>query len=212
MSKLHLKKFKERPLSWSSLSSWEWSKDQWSKKYLDSIEGVPGPELLFGKALADSIEDGTCKVPGLLDILELKKEHEFKCNLGKIVLIGYADAFDDKTFKVLHEVKSGVLEFNKKRVDSMLQLDMYLLMNFIINKVKPEDVKVKVFWIPTVKIEKDNGDFSGSDYEIKFKEPIEVKVFETKRTLKDILKFSAYIKSTHANMLKFACEYVGKVV
>jgi hypothetical protein len=40
--------------------------------------------------------------------------------------------------------------------------------------------------------------------DIKFKEPIEVKQFKTKRTLADILSFGAYIKKTYKEMLKFA--------
>lgn len=207
MSKIHVQKLKDRPLSWSNLSSWEWDKKEWAKKYLDGIEQVPGPELIWGKFLADSIENGTCEVPGLLDMLESTKEFEFKCKLGKIELIGYADAFCDKTFKILHEVKSGVKLFDQKRVDDMGQITMYLLMNFIINKVKPEDVDVTIFWVPTEKNEMDNGDFSGHDYNIKFIEPIVVRKFKTKRTLQDIIQFGAYIKKTHKEMLSFAEKY-----
>ena len=207
MSKIHVKKLKERPLSWSSLSSWEWDKDQWAKKYLDDIQEVPGPELLFGKAFATSIEDGTCKVKELMSQLQKKKEHEFKCNFGEIALIGYADAFCDETFRVLNEVKTGVKEWDQKRVNEHGQLDMYCLMNFITNKVAPEDMDITLFWVPTQKDERDNGDFNGHDYSIKFIEPVEVKKFKTKRTTKDIMNFGAYIKSTYKQMLDFAEKY-----
>ena len=207
MSKYHVEKLKGRPLSWSSLSAWEWDKKQWAKKYLEGIEEPPSEELIFGKLLAESIENGTCKVPGLLESLEKKKEHKFLARLGDIELIGFADAFCDKTFKVLHEVKSGKVAFDQKRVDSMGQITQYLLMNYLQNKIDPSLVDVTVFWVPTEKIEKDNGDFSGSDYNIKFIEPIEVKKFKTKRTLKDILLFASYIKKNYRDMLDYAEKY-----
>lgn len=207
MSKEHVKRFKDRPLSWSSLSSWEWDKKQWAKKYLDGIDEVPGPELIFGKAFAESIENGSCKVQQLMSALQSKKEHEFSCTFGKIKLIGYGDAFCDKTFKILDEVKTGVKEWDQKRVDQHGQLTMYAFLNFIINKIKPEDMTFNLYWIPTVKKELENGDFGGFDYQIDFKKPITVNKFTTKRTLQDIIAFGAYIKKTHAEMLAYAEAY-----
>lgn len=207
MSQEHVKKFKERPLSWSSLSSWEWDKKEWAKKYLDGIELPPGPELIFGKAFADSIENGTCVVPELLSALQKKKEHEFKCKFGNIELIGYGDAFCDDTFRILDEVKTGVKEWDQKRVEQHGQLTMYCLQNFIINKVKPEEMDINLFWIPTEKKELENGDFGGFDYSIDFKYPITVERFKTSRTLSDIINFGIYIKKIHQEMLAFAEMY-----
>lgn len=207
MSKLHVKKLKARPLSWSSLSSWEWDKKEWGKKYLDAIEQPPSPELIFGKAFAESIENGTCKVKDLMSALQKKKEHEFNCMFGNIQLIGYGDAFCDETFKILNEVKTGVKEWDQKRVDQHGQLTMYALQNFIINKIDPKDLLIELYWIPTEKKELENGDFGGFDYSIDYKYPIELKKFTTKRSLQDIIQFGAYIKKTYNEMLKFAEAY-----
>jgi len=207
MSAIHVEKLKVRPLSWSSLSSWDWNKESWAKKYLDGIEEAPGPELLFGKSFAESIEDGTCKVKSLMKVLEEKKEHEFSCDFGNIKLIGYGDAFCDRTFRILQEVKTGVKEWDQKRVDSHGQLTMYALQNFIINKVKPEEMEIALFWVPTNKIELENGDFGGFDYKIDFKYPVVYREFRTRRTLQDIMAFGAYIKKTYAEMLAFAEAY-----
>ena len=57
-------------------------------------------------------------------------------------------------------------------------------------KIKPEDLDITLFWIPTEKKELDNGDFSGFEYSIDFKYPIEVISFKTKRIAKSILFFS----------------------
>ncbi len=210
MSKIHLEKIKNRPLSYSSLSSWKWDKEhgthQWAKRYLEGKD-ESSPELVFGKQFAESIENGTCPIKELMNELQDKKEHEFKCKLGKIELIGYADAFCDKTFRILQEVKTGGAEWDNKRVKKHEQLDMYCLMNFIINKIRPEDMDITLYWIPTKKVDRDNGNFSGHDYDIKFIEPIKVRAFKTKRTLIDITQFGAYIIKTHAEMLAFAENY-----
>ena len=207
MSKLHVEKLKNRPLSWSSLSSWEWDKKQWAKKYLDGIEEPKNPELIFGGNFAKSIEDGTCKVKELMDILQDKKEHEFKAKFGDIELVGYADSFCDKTFKILQEIKTGVAPWTQKRVDEHRQLTNYCLLNYIINKIKPEETLVELFWIPTEKKEINNGDFSSFDYSIDYKYPITVQKFKTKRTLKDIMNWGAYVKKTVKEMEEFAEEY-----
>ena len=207
MSIEHVKKIKSRPISWSNLSAWEWSKDQWAKKYLDDYKEEPGPELIFGKKFADSIGDGTCLVKDLMNVLQEKKEHKFLCSFGDIELIGYGDAFCDKSFKILDEVKTGVKEWDQRRADNHGQITMYNLQNFIINKIRPEDMVNTIYWIPTEKKELENGDFGGFDYSIDFKYPIEVKKFQTKRTTKDIMNFGAYIQKTYREMLKFSEAY-----
>ena len=210
MSKIHLEKFKQRPLSYSSLNSWEWDKahgtDRWAKHYLEDIND-DCPELRFGKAFAESIENGTCQVKELMGLLQKKKEHEFRCMFGDIELIGYGDAFCDTTFRILDEVKTGAQEWTQKRADDHKQLDMYGLQNFIINKVRPEEVTFTLYWVPTERTEISNGDFGGFDYSIGFKYPIEVKQFKTKRTTKDIMNFGAYIKRTYSDMLAFSEAY-----
>jgi len=210
MSQIHLEKFKARPLSYSSLNSWQWDKDhgtdRWAKHYLEDIND-DSPELRFGKAFATSIEDGTCKVKELMDKIPNTKEYKFECKFGDITLIGFGDDFCALTFKKLNEVKTGAAEWTQKRVDEHKQLDMYCLQNFIINKVRPEDVDITLFWVPTERTEIDNGDFGGFDYSIDFKKPIEVKSFKTKRTTKDIMNFGAYIKKTYKEMLAFAEAY-----
>jgi hypothetical protein len=203
---------KERPLSWSAISSFEYDPEQWWNKYCLHGKCIrancfidPGnpnacplnqttKEMLFGKKIADSIEDGTCTIPGLLERLQEKKEHPFKCHFGKIPLIGFADAFCDKTFKILDEVKTGKKKWDQKRVDYHGQLDMYLLQNWIMNKIKPEEVTVTLHWIPT----QDNGDFS-----ISFVEPVRVQSFKTKRTMRDILNFGMRINKIYKKMKKY---------
>lgn len=210
MSIEHLEKFKHRPLSYSSLNSWQWDKDhgtdRWAKHYLEDIDEC-SPELEFGKKFAESIEDGTCQVKELMKSLQERKEYPFKCKFGDIELVGFADAINDINFRIINEVKTGAQEWDQKRVDSHSQLTMYALMNYIINKINPIETSFILFWVPTQRIELENGDFGGFDYKIEFKKPIEVKWFRTERTIKDIMAYGAYIQKTYKEILAFVEAY-----
>lgn len=193
-----INKWLERPLSWSSISSFLYSPEQWYIKYILGIEEPPSKEMLFGKVIGHRLETE----PDFLPIITRysKMEHPFKCNFGKIPLIGFADTFCDITFKKLSEFKTGKKKWDQKRVDSHGQLDMYLLMNWIMNKIRPEDVYISLVWMPT----QDNGDFT-----ISFVEPIEdnIKTFQTKRTMKDILNFGLKINSVYKQMQDYALAH-----
>lgn len=182
------------PLSWSSYSQWKYSKEDWYKRYILKEKTPETQEMKFGKLLATELETGTCKIPLLTQILTNRKEHGFKVMMGDIPLTGFADDFCSITFKELNEVKTGKKEWDQKRCDNHGQFDFYLLMNFITNKVPPENVHCRLFWLPT----EVKGDFS-----IGFKEPLKVRVFHTKRTTDDIVKFSEKIKKTWIEMQKY---------
>ena len=184
-------------MSWSSYSSFKWDPEQWFKKYVLNEKEPESVEMAFGKVLAKSLEDGNCTIPKLTEALKNKKEHPFSVMFSTIPLVGFADDFDDKTFKELNEVKTGKKAWDQKRADEHRQFDFYLLMNFITNKIKPEDVKCRLFWLPT----KDNGDFS-----ISFIDPLTIHVFETSRTMKDILNLGVEIKATWKAMEEYVNE------
>lgn len=192
---------KTRALSWSAISSFEYDPEQWYRKY---VLGQPDPETVemrFGKEFAKSIEDGTCdKKYGmrLLPLLAKRKEYAFKVQFGDMQLIGFADAFDEVNKTRLDEVKTGKKPWDQARANGHGQIDMYLLMNYITHRIKPEDVKCSIVWVPTQEM----GDFS-----IDFVRPIKPRQFPTKRTMQDILRFGARIKSTVKQMEKYAADH-----
>ncbi len=191
----------ERPLSWSQLSSFSWNKDDWYTKYVLGIEPPLSPELIFGKAFADSCEAGTPLAP--VTLLS-KQELPLDAVLDGIKLFGYVDTIDEATLAETGEFKTGVKPWDQKRVDNHGQITMYALMNFLQNKIHPEKAKFWLEWIPTKKVHRDNGDFSGYDYDIVFaSDPSEVIHFDTKRTMKDVLAFASYIKTTRKEMEDF---------
>lgn len=186
---------KTRPLSWSAISSFEYDKEQWYKKYV--LREIPddNKEMAFGRAFAKSIEDGNPMAPVPT---YSRVEYPFKVVFGKIPLIGFADTFCDVTKKKLGEYKTGKKVWDQKRADEHRQIDMYLLMNLITNKVKPEDVECALVWIPT----QENGDFS-----ISLVEPIVPRIFKTKRTTAQVLKFGSYIQEVYRDMELYAATH-----
>jgi len=189
--------FNKRPLSWSAISSFNYSPEQWYKRYILNEVSEPSAEMEFGSKFAQSIEDGTCAVKELMDQLQKKKEHKFSVVFNGIPLVGYGDAFCNNTFKKLDEVKTGYKEWDTKRVDEHGQITMYNLMNYITNRVRPEEVTNTLYWLPTQK---------NNDFTISFVQPIKVHAFRTKRTMVDILKFGECIKKTVEDMQKYIDE------
>lgn len=189
--------FDIRPLSWSAISSFEYDPEQWYCRYILNEKSPESKEMIFGKLIGKRLETE----PTFLPMIERysKMEYPFSVVFNGIKLVGYADTFCDKTFKKLGEYKTGKKSWDKKRVDTHGQIDMYCLMNYIQNKIRPEDVEIKLAWMPT----QENGDFTMS-----FIEPIEknIKIFSTKRNMSDILKFGARINETVIKMQ----EYVDK--
>jgi len=188
----------ERPLSWSAISSFEYDPKQWHDKYVLGKKQKESAEMLFGKKVGERLASDPKYLPF---VPRLKKfEHEFKVSFDGIPLIGFADSFCTLTSKKLYEYKTGVKAWDQKRVDMHGQIDMYLLMHFIKEKIRPEEVACKLVWLPTKREE--GGDFK---VHISFIEPIEetFKIFKTKRTMSDILRFGERIKSTYKAMQEY---------
>lgn len=197
-----------RPVSWSQLSSWEFSPDEWFNKYILNLPQVETPELVFGKAFATSCENRTPVAPvTLLDIVE----HPFEVPFGDLILIGYADTISS-TFTTIGEYKTGVKAWDQKRVDGHHQLTMYALMNYLANKIRPEDTAFFLEWIPTKRTPRNNNDLSGFDNDIEFAmNPPTIHHFNTRRTMGEILSFGARIKRDRALMHSYALSRIASM-
>jgi hypothetical protein len=129
-----------------------------------------------------------------------KDEYKFLVKLDKnITLTGFADTFNHITCKELGERKTGAL-WDQAKVDEHGQITLYCLMNYIQNKIKPEDTDIHLCWLPTEEIT--DGSFNS---QFKLVDNIEdnIKIFKTKRTMSDILKFVSFIKETFKEMEKY---------
>lgn len=185
---------KKRSLSWSAISSFEYDPEQWYEKYVLNKPQETSPEMEFGKVIGKKLETDSKFLPMIKR--QSKMEFLFMATYKNIPLIGYADSFCDTTFGKLEEYKTGKKSWDQKRVDQHGQITMYCLMNWITNKIRPEDVECTLSWMPTWKDEKGV---------VSFLEPIEkrIKIFKTKRTMTDILKFGQRINNVYDAMEEY---------
>ena len=190
--------WQNRAFSWSQITSFDYSPEQWFKRYfMADEEFIETEEMRFGKIIGERLASDPKFLP---EVPRLSKfEHPFNVMFGKIPLVGYADSFCDKTNKKLYEYKTGVKKWDQKRADEHGQIDMYLLMNYITNKIRPEEMQVKLVWLPTKR--KEDGDFKVT---IDFVDGMKPQIFSTKRTMQDILNFGARLNRVHKEMEDYA--------
>lgn len=192
---------KTRPLSWSAISSFEYDKEQWYRKYALGIKDPETAEMLFGKKVGERLASDPLFLPAVPRLSTF--EFPFLCEYNKIPLIGFGDSFCEVTKRKLNEYKTGVKEWTQKRADEHGQFDMYLLQNYKMHKVAPEEVDCTLIWMPTKRIE--DGDFK---IRIVFDDSKRITSFRTRRTMVDILRFGARIDRTYREMEEYCLNHV----
>lgn len=180
---------KNRPLSWSAISSFEYDREEWYAKYVLGKKQNATAAMTFGKEVAEAIEAGN--PPAKLTVLR-DVEHELHTVFDGIPLIGFIDTYEPG--KRVGEYKTGKRPWTQKRVDEHHQLTMYLLCLFLRDKIHPEKLEVFLEWMPT----RENGDFS-----VSIIDPNKVHHFKTKRTMTDILRFGSHIKKVYKEMEEY---------
>lgn len=184
--------FIKRPLSFSSLNSFDYNPETWYETYILGKKQV-SRELEFGSMVDKRLQTDKDFLP-MIPRCPLQ-QYELRAVFNGIPLIGKPDALDLDKF-ILRDYKTGKNEWTKKRADDTGQLTMYLMLIYIVHKIPPEKFKCFIDWMPTQM----NGNF-----EISFVEPIEknIKTFKTKRTMTDLWNFGSYINETVDKMQKF---------
>ena len=200
---------KTYPLSWSAIALFtgvyggrktkEQCKEEWYKKYVLFEKPTFTPRekarMELGTTVGKKLEVDPTYLPQVPRLG--KDEYKFLVKLNKnITLTGYADTFDHVTCKRLGERKTGA-NWDQKKVDDHGQITLYCLMNYIQNKINPEDTELHLCWLPTEEIESD--DFKSI---FKLVDNIEDNIitFKTKRTMTDILQFASFVKQTFYEM------------
>ncbi len=181
---------KDRPLSYSALSSWKWSKQQWYDKYVLNIPTVITPELEFGSYVDKRIQAD----PTFLPTLERYPimQHEMRAKVSGIYLVGYADHFDPTGLR-LKDDKTGRKAWDTKRANETEQLTMYAALLYLIDKIPPDDMRFFIDWMPTHYVDK----------KIDFIKEGDIHTFETHRSLKQVLEFLASIPGTLEEMERY---------
>lgn len=186
-----LTKFLLRPLSYSSLSSWEWDKEQWYSSYILGIRST-SKQMTFGSIIDQKIQSDPLFMPNLP-----RYEHmQYKMTgiFSGIPLVCIADGVNlTKSYDVA-DYKTGVKPWTSKRAKDTKQLDMALLLLYINKKISPEKVALCIHWLPTTEDAEDT---------MKLISETEFVTIKTKRTMQDILNFGVYLKKTREKMIKY---------
>lgn len=189
-----------RALSWSSISSFEWNKDQWWRKYIGKEIPEVTPELEFGSRIDKKLQDEPDFLPNMVRYNQL--QFEMRCEFNGIPLVGIADTYEERRietgppYAALRDYKTGRKPWDKKRADETGQLTMYCLMLWLLYKVRPEDVELWIDWMPT----------HIKDGKIEFIKEGDIRSFRTKRTMKQVLEFGQRIVDTYAAMHEY-CKH-----
>lgn len=186
--------FNKRPLSYSCLNSFEYNKETWYRTYILN-QRQQSREMDFGKMIDERFQNDLSFIPEIPRYPLL--QHEMKATFDSIPLIGKPDNLYLDKF-LLRDLKTGKWDWTTEKADNTKQFDMYLLLIYLVYKIKPDKFTCFIDWLPT----RDSGNF-----EISFIEPVKVQSFKTKRTMGDILRYGAYIKNTIKLMQEFVDNY-----
>lgn len=183
--------FKTRPLSWSSISQFQYDKEKWYEKYVLGARTPENAAMSFGKIVGERL----AKEQDYLPLVPRGKIYEYElraCIDDDIDMIGFIDSYDPEN-KQLYEYKTGKL-WDKEKADNHGQLKMYALMLFLKEQIKPEDLNIYLVSMET----EARGDFTMTF--VKGMKPV---IFEVKLTTKDVLMFATQIINTVKEMKEY---------
>lgn len=192
-------------ISWSSIAAFTFSnrdktskeaKEEWYQSYVlgNRIDEriLPG-QILAGKKIGEALAED----PTYLPEVPRPEVYEFtvpKTKFFDFYITGHMDGFSPSKNELL-EYKTSQSEtyWNKDSVKKHGQLDFYCLLLLHKYKIKPEDVHIRLVYIPV----KPLGDFTV----VRSEKPIQI--FETYRTTLEIAKFGVYIQDIYTQMQLF---------
>lgn len=194
--KSYLNKLHSRPLSWSSVASFEYDKDKWFNERILDIKSE-SPEMTFGSKIDKLIQDDPTFLPTLPRYENMQRR--IKVNMGGIELVGVLDGLNLVKCKEVADYKTGKKAWDYTRAKETGQLKFYLLLLYVAEKIKPEDFTCYIHWIPTKANE--TGDFIKTISFLRGEAHFET--FTVKHTMTDILKFANYLKDIYKQMEEY---------
>lgn len=196
-----LEKWKARPFSWSQMSSFEYSADQWFRKYYLGESQKVSAEMSFGKDIGDKLATDKDFMPNIPR--QKHMEYGIQVALGDVELVGYFDSFDDVPeggMYPLEEFKTGKKAWDQKRADNHGQITFYCLLLWLAKKINPKDVLARIHWMPTEETDQSFKDFMDGRRKIELTKNVKPLTFVTRRSMADVLVFGAKINKTIKDM------------
>ena len=193
-----IEKWMKRPVSWSQVSQYWYSKNQWVESYLIGNRFPPDAGMVFGNVVGDTLGLGRKKsmVPNLEKSLKGEKEHELSVKMNNTLLVGYCDHYCPEK-KILNENKTSKNpnRWNQVEADNHGQLTMYALMLLLRDGTVPENLEIWLNFIPV-----EEREFGG----MWIPDRNNFTRFKTTRTAKQCLEFGSKIERTLKDMEQFA--------
>lgn len=191
-----LEKFKQRPLSWSSINSYNYSPKDWYEHYIEDVKFHATKKMLFGNIIGQKLSSDPTFLPEVkrYNIFEKELTALIELEDKKIKLIGYLDSMDMDT-KAFYEYKtsSSTTRWTQETAEATGQILFYMLLLWINYGIRPEDISCHLFYIPVRQKENFDMELSGE----------EVQCFEVKHTSEEVIKFGKYIEKMHDRMIKY---------
>lgn len=186
-------------MSWSAISSFEWSKEQWYQSYYLGIR-TGSKEMDFGRKIDKEIERNPKFLPQIIRYKVMQNWMETVFN--GLPVVGAGDTFrpEKKTARThtkpaLRDYKTGKKAWDQKRADETGQLTMYAFLLNLMYDIHPDDLELYIDWMPTQET---------NDFKIIFRDqPMVVQTFKTKRTMRDLLEFGQRINKTWKEMNEY---------
>lgn len=171
-------------LSWSQLSLYEKDPNLYYQVYWEGIDQFKTKYLELGKRMADTLENGyDVEHDELFELVAVfmpaypKREFEIKVTHEGIPLVMKLDGWNEATM-TLGEYKTGKC-WTQAMADQSGQITMYALGIWKKFKISPKKIKIFLHWAKTEEDEYGELKLTG-----------DIKTFETKRSLADLILFS----------------------
>lgn len=190
-----MKKWSMRPYSWSQHNSWDWSKTQWFDTYILNERGDASHAMIFGNVVGASIDTDAplSAVPR-----QSHMEYEVRAKLGDIELLGFFDSYDPVSKKMEeYKTSSNDTKWTQDAVEKHGQLTYYCMLLYLRDKVDPEDVSIRLHYIPV-------GENQSFYMEVIGKHV----TYETRRTKKDVFEMMVEITKRRKLMEIYAKERI----
>jgi len=187
---------KDRPLSWSAISSFKYDPEQWYRKYILGQKEPPSEAMIFGKYVGDRLASD----PDFLPEVPRYKVFEQKLTgkVGNIPLLGFLDGFNPET-RAFYEYKTSAntKRWTSKTVQEHGQILMYMYLLYTNYGIAPEKIGCHLVYIPVC----ENALFNLS------LSPDPIQIFGAKHTTLDVLRFANDVKEVYKEMEAYALAH-----
>ena len=205
MNKLKVYSAPRQYISWSQYSLWKRSKKTYIEYYIYGEGKYDSDAMRLGKKVADRMETG--EESDSMDIEQVAmfipespvREHPIEVNFHGVPLFGKLDGFNPKNKrKIIREIKTGK-KWTQAMADKTEQLTFYAML--VLGKYGELPHKMFLDWAPTERNDKGKLELTG-----------EVKIFETKRTMQDVLLLYAKVKRVWEEIQEMSEKEYNKVI